>query len=127
MKKTMLSIALAAVIGLGAFQVADARQGQGPGVGGPRVITEEALQAREAFRAETSELRKEIAVTRARLQAATNAGDQDAAARLTEELFELREQMQSKAQESGMRGGYGGRGGGVAGDCPMGRGMGPRR
>lgn len=145
MKKTMLTLALAATLGLAGFQLADARPGgYGPGSGygaaagycdGPNcvaqgAIDEETRQAREAFYEATQELRRTIQTKQAQLQAAINAGDEARTITLSEELFDLRDRMRDQASEAGIaRGdrfgscggpGLGGRGG------YGGRGGGPR-
>lgn len=138
MKKSILTLALAATIGLAGFQLADARPFGGYGMmagycDGPNCVAqgtldEEALQAREAFYEATQELRRAIQSKQAQLQAAINAGDEARAQTLSEEVFDLRSQMRARAGEAGIargdrfgscggpglggRGGYGGRGAG---------------
>ncbi|MFU8818218.1 MAG: periplasmic heavy metal sensor [Desulfurivibrio sp.] len=129
MKKTLLSIALAAVIGLAGFQVAEARQGLGPGAtAGPgygRMVAnldEDAIKARQQFHDETLELRRQIVVKQTELQAVLGSQkpDEKKAARLAEELFDLRTQKHQKAREMGIA--MPGRGMGMG--MGMGRGMG---
>lgn len=131
MKKTILTLAMVLALGFTGYQMADARQGAGygpgPGSGYGMALDEETLQAREAFYQETQELRKEIAAKRAQLQAAINSADEARAQALSEELFDLRTQMRSKAGEAGIqRGGrFGTCGGGDFGGG-RGQGAGPR-
>ncbi|MGV1098773.1 periplasmic heavy metal sensor [Thiovibrio sp. JS02] len=138
MKKTLLTIAAVATIGLAGFQLAEARPwAGGPGymMGGPgcgQQVDEETAKAREKFFSETTELRKNMFAKRAELDAVLNATnpDEKKAAKLSAELFDLREAMHKKATESGiagrgMGGGYFCNGpGGGPGAGPGGRGMG---
>jgi len=128
MKKTMLSIALAAIIGMAGFQVAEARQGLGPGAAaGPgygRMAVqpdEDTLKARQQFHDETLQLRRQIVVKQTELQAvlAAQKPDEKRAASLAAELFDLRTQKHQKARELGIA--LPGQGLG------MGQGMGPKR
>ena len=139
MKKTLITLATIATIGLAGYQFADARpgygtgpgQGMGPGygIGGPcsaaqGQLDEASIKAREKFFADTAELRKKMTAKHAELQAvmAGSTPDEKKAAKLSEELFDLRETMHKKAQESGIAGRFcGGPGGGGMG---MGMGMG---
>lgn len=61
-------------------------------------------KARDKFLTETVELRKQLAEKNAAMQAVLNAGtpDTDKASKLAGELFEVREKLRVKAQESGL-------------------------
>lgn len=116
MKKTLLAVAAIATIGLAGFQLAEAQpSGGGPGMGpggammgeqaqGQGQMSEEALKAREKFFNETTELRKKMFSKKTELDAVLSGEnpDEKKAARLSEELFDLRDQMHKKAQEAGM-------------------------
>jgi len=116
MKKTLLTVAAIAMIGLAGYQLADAQpmgggQGMGPGMEmmggqgqGQGQMSEETLKAREKFFNETTELRKKMFSKRTELDAVMSGQkpDEKKAARLSEELFDLRTQMHKKAQEAGL-------------------------
>lgn len=116
MKKTLLAVAAIATIGLAGYQLAEARpsgggSGMGPGnamMGSPghgqEQMSEETLQAREKFFGETTELRKKMFSKKTELDAVMSGEkpDEKKAARLSEELFDLRGQMHKKAQEAGL-------------------------
>jgi Spy/CpxP family protein refolding chaperone len=117
MKKTLLAVAAIATIGLAGYQLAEAQpwgggSGMGPGcamMGGPgqgqgQQMSEETLKAREKFFNETTELRKKMVSKKTELDAVMSGGkpDEKKAARLSEELFDLRGQMQKKAQDAGL-------------------------
>jgi zinc resistance-associated protein len=61
-------------------------------------------KARDKFFTETVELRKQLAEKNAAMQAVLNAGtpDTDKASKLAGELFEIREKLRVKAQETGL-------------------------
>lgn len=109
MKKTLLSVALAAVIGLVGFQAAEARQGLGPGTG-PAYgrmaanLDEETIKARQQFHEQTLDLRRQIVTKQTELRAVMNSQkpDERKAGRLAGELFDLRTQKHQKAQELGL-------------------------
>lgn len=136
MKKTLIAIAAITTIGLAGYQLAEAQPGSagpgmGPGVGmmgGPGQaqgqMTEETLKAREKFFAETTELRKKMFSKKTELGAVMNGEkpDEKKAAKLSEELFDLRNQMHTKAQDAGLA--QGGFGPGSCGGPGMGMGMG---
>lgn len=137
MKKTIVALALVLLTGSAGYQLASAQPGPGYGPGSSNCVgagpcanlDEAALQARDAFHQATAELRKQISVKQAQLQAAINGGDEGRVAALSGELFELRDQMRNQAQEAGIRqGGFGGCGGakGAGGRGPGGRGPGAR-
>lgn len=124
MKKAMLTLAMVLAIGTAGYQIADARPGygggHGMGGGAPYAnLDEEALKAREAFYAATTELRKKITVKQSQLRAVMQGDNPDEAkvAALSGELFDLRNEMRSKAQEAGIRQGgcLGGGAGGMMG------------
>lgn len=136
MKKTLLALALITTIGLAGYQTAEARScGGGPGQmmghGQGQQLDGEAAKNHEKFMAETTALRKQMHSKKTELKAvlANDKPDEKKAAKLSEELFDLRENMRAKAKESGLSQaghmGYlcdgphgGGRGmGGGKGDC----------
>lgn len=104
--------------------------GAGPGIRanmmGPRYLAmdDETRAKYDAFFADTTELRKEIAAKRTEKRAImhTTNPDPDQAAQLTRELLQLRSQMMTKADKagidigpgSGFRHGYDGKGHGCA-------------
>lgn len=116
MKKTLLAVAAIAMIGLGGYQLAEAKPwGCGPGMGaggammggpgqGSVQMSEEVLKAREKFFSETTELRKKMFSKKTELAAVMSGEkpDEKKAAKLSEELFDLRDQMHKKAQEAGL-------------------------
>ena len=116
MKRTLLVFAAIATIGLGGYQLAEAKPGgcgscMGPGgemMGGPGQgsgqMSEEALKAREKFFSETTELRKKMFSKKTELDAVMSGDkpDEKKAAKLSEELFDLRDQMHKKAREAGL-------------------------
>ena len=123
MKKTLLAIAAVATLGLAVYQVADAQpygtgygmmMGPGYGMMGPgyggQAPDEATLKAQEKFFKETTELRKQMTAKQAEMQAVMSTAnpDPEKAAKLSEELFALREQMQAKATQSGVGTGFGG-------------------
>ncbi len=136
MKKTVLVFAALATIGLGGYQLAEAKPGgcgcgMGPGwgmMGGPGQgsvqMSEEDLKAKEKFYSETTELRKKMFSKKTELDAVMSGEkpDEKKAAKLSEELFDLRDQMQKKAQEAGLnKAGFG------CGGSGMGMGFGHQR
>ena len=138
MKKTLLAVAAIATIGLAGYQLAEAQpwgggMGMGPGCAmmgasgqGQEQMSEETLKAREKFFNETTELRKKMFSKNTELEAVMNGAkpDEKKAAKLSEELFDLRAQMHKKAQEAGLpQAGCGCGGPGMG----MGMGMGSHR
>jgi len=134
-RKIIIAIAIIAGLGLVGFQQASARGWGGgcPGYGMNYQQLDDATKAKvDAFRAETANLRKEIAMKRAEKRALLNnqAPDPQAVAKVEGQLFDLRTEMQNKAGDAGipMMGmrqmGMGGPGNGGMGRG-MGRGMGP--
>ena len=136
MKKTLLTVAAIATIGLAGYQLAEAQPwGGGPGMGlgcammggsgqGQEPMSEETLKAREKFFNETTELRKKMCSKNTELEAVMSGvkPDEKKAAKLSEELFDLRGQMHKKAQEAGLaQAGFG------CGGPGMGMGTGPHR
>jgi len=86
-------------------------------------MSEETLQAREKFFNETTELRKKMFSKKTELNAVMSGEkpDEKKAAKLSEELFELRDQMHKRAREAGLaQAGLG------CGGPGMGMGAGPR-
>ncbi len=138
MKKVLVAAALFVSLGMVGIQQVDAR---GPGgCGGPgdcwksrggaavQTMDEETLKKHEAFRAETTELRKEMAVKRAQMRALMHSENPDdgKAGDIAGQLFDLRTQMHAKADAAGLEGfgpGYG-RGCDGPGDCFRGKGGG---
>lgn len=116
MKKTLLAVAALATIGLAGYQLAEAQPwGGGPGMGpgcammggagqGQEPMSEETLKAREKFFSETTDLRKKMFSKKTELDAAMSGAkpDEKKAAKLSEELFDIRGQMHKKAQEAGL-------------------------
>ena len=114
MKKTFLTLAVVATIGLAGFHVAEAHPwgaGHHYGMGGNMMgqgygyqLDEETAQARDKFLSETTELRKKMHAKRTELNAvlSSETPDEKKAARLSEELFDLREQMRKRADEAGL-------------------------
>ena len=136
MKKTLLAVALIATIGFSGYHLAEAQSwGGGPGMGpgsgmmagpgqGQVQMSEATLKAREKFFNETTELRKKMFSKKTELEAVMRGEkpDEQKAAKLSEELFDLRDQMHKKAQEAGVA--QAGFGPGLCG-CPgPGQGMG---
>lgn len=116
MKKSIMAIALALTIGVIGSGMADARPGMGPGYGmmggaGTAATADpELLQKRQQFHTETQELRRQMTVKKTELKAAlaANNPDEKKAAKLSGELFDLREQLRSKAEAAGITGMGGG-------------------
>ncbi|MFA7382373.1 MAG: periplasmic heavy metal sensor [Desulfurivibrionaceae bacterium] len=116
MKKTLLAVVAVAAFGLAGYQLAEARpMGGGPGMGpgytmmggqgqGQVQMSEEDLKAREKFFDETTDLRKKMVSKKTELKAVMRGEnpDEKKAARLSEELFDLRGQMHKKAQDAGL-------------------------
>jgi hypothetical protein len=127
MKKVAVIAGLVTVLGFAVLQQASAR-GWGGGYGGGYNCPnygmnyqqlDTATQAKiDAFRLETTELRKQIAMKRAEKHAlmAGQNPDPQAIASVEGELFDLRTEMQKMAKEAGVpamggrRGNYGGMG-----------------
>lgn len=76
----------------------------GPGYRGQQQLDDKSIAARDAFLNETVALRKEITIKKAEKRALMHGDNPDAkrVAQLTGELFDLREQLQDKAQEKGL-------------------------
>ncbi len=130
MKKILIIVGLATLFGIAALQQVSAR-GWGSGGGGGyncpgygmnyQQLDQATKEKINAFRAETVELRKQIAMKVAEKQAllSNQSPDPKAVAKVEGELFDLRTEMQNKKAEAGIdsmgmgyRGGYGKRGGG---------------
>lgn len=142
MKKKLLATAAIITLSVTGYYVAEAHSagwgpGMGPGYGqGPcaaytedrQQLSEEEQKARDQFYEENTQLRKKIFEKRTELSAVMNsdAPDEKKAAALSGELFDLREEMHRKAQESGMKAGYGVNCNGPYGGNGMGYGGGPR-
>jgi Spy/CpxP family protein refolding chaperone len=137
MKKTLLAVAAIATIGLAGYQVAEAQPwGGGPGMGhgcammgmgqGQGQVSEETMKAREKFFNENTDLRKKMVSKKTELRAVMSGEkpDEKKAAKLSEELFDLRTLMHKKAQEAGIA--QAGFGPGFCDGPGMGMGSGPR-
>ena len=139
-KKIILAVVLVSAIGMAGLQNADAGPwGGGPNKwGGPNCgqcdgtgpqgqlqLDTKSEEARNAFLSETAEQRKMIAVKKAEKRALMLNDNPDAkrVAELTGEIFDLREQLQSKAQEKGIEKIGFGRGPGRGCDGPGPRGF----
>lgn len=156
MKKALLTTALILSLGMiGIHQAgaqgpgggpygggADCCKGAGDGPAAVQVLDEETTKKFDAFRAETVELRKEMAIKRAEMRALMGAEkpDEERAGKIAGQIFDLRTQLQAKADQIGIegfgpgfgggRGGCGGPGGGKgyargcdgSGDCSRGKG-----
>jgi len=112
MKKILLITALIGTIGFAGIQIASAhggfRGGPGPGCcggyydGQPNYV-EKDPKAWEAFRKETQDIRREIAVKRSELAALMSQKnpDEKKAAELTGQLYDLHTKLEEKAAEKG--------------------------
>jgi len=126
MKKGIVTIIAVAAIGLATFQVVDARPGKGAGVGSgyaQQALDPATQKAQDKFLKETTELRKQMVAKRAEMHALMSGTNPDGqkAAKLSEEMFELREQLRTKAQAAGLPAGFGP---GLCAGNGMGSGMG---
>lgn len=107
-KKIMLATILTTSIALGISQAALAQPAdagvQGKGMSPCQQMDPATQKVRDKFLTETVELRKQLAEKNAAMQAVLNAGtpDTDKASKLAGELFEVREKLRAKAQESGL-------------------------
>jgi len=120
-RKIVLGVALISAVALAGLHTAGARPwGSGPYGDGPpcdqcgsgygygyqqrQQLDEKTTEARDKFFKETVAVRKEIATKRAEKFALMNNENPDAkrVAELTAELFDLREQLHTKAQEAGL-------------------------
>jgi zinc resistance-associated protein len=120
-KKMVITAALATAVGLAGLQTATAspdaagpgmqhpcpmQQGakMGKGMGMNKKLDPEMVKARNAFLGETREIRKALAEKRAAMRALMRGDnpDQAQASKLAGEMFDLREQMRTKAAEAGL-------------------------
>jgi len=109
-KKIMLATILSTSIALAISQSALAQPAVDAGVQGKGMppcqsqMDPATQKVRDKFLTETVELRKQLAEKNAAMQAVLNAGtpDADKASKLAGELFEVREKLRAKAQESGL-------------------------
>ena len=118
MKRTWLTVALVLTIGFMGYQIAEAGPGWGGGYGcqnyggpgGGQALDEESIAKRDKFFEETTELRKELSVKQAELGALMSQEnpDEKKVASLTGDVFDLRNQLRTKANESGIQRGFGG-------------------
>ena len=124
MKKLLIAAALIGLIGFTGIQMATADPEYGYGNGPCRDYNIERpynndvnFKAREKFLEETTALRKEIVVKQSAYDALMQQEnpDEKKAAQLSGELFDLRTELQKKAAERGINGGFGcsGRGPGM--------------
>ncbi len=127
MKRLLTIAALAMVLGVAGLEGAEARWGGGPygagyGCGGSCYDQEngEGSEAWQKFQDETADLREKLYDLRteyAELLAQDNP-DKDEANRIWSEMFDLRQQLQKKADAAGFGPGSGnGRGYGRRGGC----------
>jgi Spy/CpxP family protein refolding chaperone len=113
MKKLIVTVAIAGFIAALGINSANARYGSGPAncaqYGAAGQIDPATQKKYDAFYESTRELRKELAAKRAQQRAIMRAQspDPEGAAKLAEELFDLREKFQAKAVEAGLSGAYG--------------------
>ncbi|MFH1214975.1 MAG: periplasmic heavy metal sensor [Pseudomonadota bacterium] len=124
MKKTIAAIALAATIGLFGFQNADAQRGHQGWGGGPaaadciragqnsQVMDAETKKIYNTFMDATYDLRKDMFSLREQMRALRFAEtpDQKAIDAVADQMFDLRNQIQAKAEEVGWQGGGAGYG-----------------
>ena len=117
MKKLIATVALVATIGFFGIQQASAQRGMGDNPDcwranqqNVQVLDEESQKARTAFFDATTELRKDMFMKRAEMRAIMHGDnpDEKKASALAGEMFELRTQIQAKADETGWKGGMGG-------------------
>ena len=116
MKKTLTAAALIAALTFAGIQTVSANNGRynngsgyGPGYCGnyyndSRGYTEEDQAALEKFRDDTKAIRKDLVVKRSELNALLNKDnpDENKVAKLTGELYDLQDQLDSKAEASGI-------------------------
>lgn len=138
-KKIILGVVLVSAIAFAGMQNAGANpwgggpnkwggspcgQCDGSGFSGQQQLNDTSIEARNAFLSETVELRKALATKNAEKRALMLGDNPDASrvAQLTGEVFDLREQLQSIAQEKGIeKVGFGrGPGRGCGGPGPRG-------
>ncbi len=113
-KKIVLGLALVGAVALAGIQTA----GAGPWGGGPcngngnpgygcnaGQLNQASQEARNKFMNDTVQIRKDLATRWAEKRALMTSGSPDAkrVARLTGEIFDLREQLRSKADENGIQ------------------------
>jgi zinc resistance-associated protein len=140
MKKILFSIAVIGILGFLTVQYADAGRGwymnRGPGCpcwnGGYTQVQNDASQKNvTAFLQATEGLRKQLTMKQAEYEAVMNAATPDPAkaATVSGEIYQIRNQIRTKAVDAGLNRGYG-RGGGGNGYGPgygLGGGRGPCR
>ncbi len=143
MKKAIAALALAATIGLFGFQQAEAQRGSMGWGGGPaaadcfrggniEAMDAETKKTYNAFMEETYDLRKEMFSLREQMRALrfADSPDQQAIDEVADKMFDIRSQIQAKADELGWQGGPGigcdgsGPGNGMGCGKGMGRGCG---
>ncbi|MEE4243321.1 MAG: periplasmic heavy metal sensor [Desulfopila sp.] len=131
-QKALIVVALVAGLGVAGLQQASARgwnggpcpQGYGQGYGmNYQMMDNETRDTFDAFRAETTGLRKQIAMKKAEQRALMSSQTPDPAAvsKIAGELFDLKTEMQTKAKEAGVPWMMGPRGKGGSGHYGMGR------
>ena len=112
-KKIIIAAAVTTALAFGGLQAATAgpgtMKGRGPGFQHPcpgqgQPFDEATLKARDTFLSETTELRKNMAEKRAAKRAVMSSTTPDPAkaSQLAGELFDLREQLRTKARAAGL-------------------------
>ena len=113
MKKALIITALISTVAITAVQTASARPGNGygrnldcPGWGQTAQLDQATLDKIETFRNDNQGLRKQIVEKRAEKRALMRADNPDAtqAAKVSGELFDLRQQLRDKAEAAGLSG-----------------------
>lgn len=135
MKKLFVAVMALLAVSLAGYHMADARPWGGGGMMGQGCgacnnagwfadadddgqVDEATVKAREAFLAQTTELRKKLTMKEAEMGALMSRDnpDEKKAGQLAGEIFDLRTQVRQKAIDAGLKPGSGG--------CRMGKGMG---
>ena len=120
-KKIIVGLAIVGAIALAGLQTAGAGQrgggsygwgggpqcndcGYGYGYQGHQQLDEKTVKAQDKFMNETVQMRKDMATKRAEKHALMRSDNPDAkrVAQLTGELFDLRDQLRTKAEENGL-------------------------
>lgn len=133
MKKVFIGTAIVAIIGLFTLQYAGAGPGRGMGLGfggdcrnwSASSGTAADQEKMDAFSKETVELRTQMIDKRAEYRKLTLTRDYDRtkAAMLTEEIYQIRDQIREKAQKAGLTGRDNRRGPGCGNGWGRGRGF----
>lgn len=109
-KKIIITASFATALVFSGLQVATAVPGaKGPGPNHPcmmqgQQLDEATIKARDTFLSETTELRKKMAEKRTAKRAVmkSTSPDPEMASKLAGELFDLREQLRTKAKAAGL-------------------------